>query len=281
MQEINLPEPPQPTTSLASSQSVPEPGREAAVEAKRNLPLMPLVIGGVVVFVLAVGTSAFLLRTSPATTVPVHPLPTVPIQPIRQSIISWNESNGGNIPSPGAAGVVTATNWNNSIDGMSLVDNSGTASGASFSISGSSGVWGIAPISADPDGDSTYNRTLLDGYANTGTDIGPEVFTIRSIPYSSYDLYVYFSSDVADRAGSITDKNSGVTYDFSTVGQAAISGANAVLTQTKDITGAYPAADYALFSGLTGSSDTITLKIPDGGGIAGFQIVARGSSGHP
>jgi len=35
------------------------------------------------------------------------------------------------------------------------------------------GAWGIAGIGAGPDGDSTYNRTLLDGYANTSSGIGP------------------------------------------------------------------------------------------------------------
>jgi hypothetical protein len=192
-----------------------------------------------------------------------------------QNIISWNENNGGNVPAPsGLAGVAAAINWNNSIGGMALVDNSGAASGVSFTIAGSWGAWGIAPISAGPDGDGTYNRTLLDGYANTSSGIGPEVFTITGISYSSYNLYVYFSSDTANRTGTIADGNSGITYDFSTIGQPAISGANAVFTQTTDTVGGNPTADYAVFSDITGSSDTLTLNVPNGGGIAGFQIVA-------
>jgi PKD repeat protein len=114
----------------------------------------------------------------------------------------------------------------------------------------------------------------LDGYANTSSGIGPEIFTISGIPYSSYDLYVYLSSDMVGRTGTITDGNSGTTYDFLTIGQPAVSGINAVLIQTTDTTGANPAADYAVFYGLTGSSDTLTLNIANGGGIAGFQIVA-------
>ena len=191
-----------------------------------------------------------------------------------QSVISWNENNGGTIPSSGIAGMVSAANWNNSIGGMSLLDNSGAASGVSFTIAGSWGAWGIAPISAGPDGDGTYNRTLLDGYANTSSGIGPEVFNLSGISYSSYDVIVYFSSDTAGRTGTIADGNSGITYDFSTIGQPAISGASAVLIQTTDTTGGDPTADYATFSGLTGSSDTLTLNIANGGGIAGLQIVA-------
>lgn len=191
-----------------------------------------------------------------------------------QSIISWNENNGGTIPTPsGVAGVVSAANWNNSINGMALIDNSGAASGVSFSISGTWGAWGIAG-GPTQDADSTYNKYLLDGYANTSSGIGPEVFTISGISYSSYNLYVYISSDTASRTGSIADGNSGITYDFSTIGQPAISGANALLTQTTDTIGGNPTADYAVFSGLTGSSDTLTLNIANGGGIAGFQIVA-------
>ncbi len=109
--------------------------------------------------------------------------------------------------------------------------------------------------------------------------IGPEVFNISGISYSIYDLIVYFSSDVANRTGTILDGNSGITYDFSTVGQPAISGANAILTQTTDTTAANPTADYAVFSGITGSSDTLTLNIANGGGIAGFQIVAAPEPG--
>ena len=59
------------------------------------------------------------------------------------------------------------------------------------------------------------------------------------------------------------------------MGSAAISGANALFTQTTDTTGANPTADYAIFSGLTGSSQTITSTGAGGsGGIAGFQIIA-------
>ncbi len=196
---------------------------------------------------------------------------------VQAQTISWNENNGGNVPAPsGVAGAVAATNWNNSINGISLIDNTGTASGVSFTITGSWGAWGIA-ASPGQDANGTYNRNLLDGYANTSSGIGPEVFTISGISYSSYNLIVYFSSDTAGRAGTITDGNSGITYDFSTMGPSAISGANAVLTQTTDTTGGNPTADYAVFSGVTGSSDTLTLNIANGGGIAGFQIVAIGA----
>jgi hypothetical protein len=53
----------------------------------------------------------------------------------------------------------------------------------------------------------------------------------------------------------------------------SIAGANAVLTRTPDTAAGYPSANYAIFSGISGSNKTITCNIPLFGGIAGFQIV--------
>ena len=194
-----------------------------------------------------------------------------------QNIISWNENNGQTIPATGVAGVVAATNWNNSINGISLNDESGASTGAAFTIGGTWGVWGIAGVTS-PDGDGTYNRAIFTGYANTSSGIGPETFSITGIPYLSYDLIVYFSSDAAARTGTINDANAALTYDFSTMGLGSFTDTsptgNAVFTQTTDTGGSNPDANYAIFSDLTGSSDTLTLNIANGGGIAGFQIVA-------
>jgi hypothetical protein len=187
------------------------------------------------------------------------------------AVISWNENDGNTIPSSGSAGVVATTNWNNSNAGMALADNIGAASGASFTISGTWGPWEITPV-AGPDASGTYNETLLSGYANTSSGRGPEVFSFTGIPYSIYNLIVYFSSDTANRSGTISCANAGITYDFSTIGPASVNGSNAILTQTTDTTGANPLANYAIFSNVSGSSATLTLNIPSGGGIAGFQI---------
>lgn len=190
-------------------------------------------------------------------------------------VISWNDNNGGTIPAAGSAGIVPATNWNNSTNGLSLHDNTGAASGASFTIAGTWGPWGIGASGyGSPDADGSYNRTLLGGYANTSSGIGPETFSITGIPYTNYDLVVYFSSDTAGRTGTISCSGSGATYDFTTIGPSSVSGASAILSQTTDTSGANPSANYAVFPNLSGGSETLTLNIPLGGGIAGFQIVA-------
>src|SRR5208283_420963 len=120
-------------------------------------------------------------------------------------------------------------------------------SGASFSIAGTWGPWQITTVSG-ADADGTYNRRLLGGYANTSSGVGPEVFSITGIPYSTYNVIVYFSSDTAGRAGTISSANAGQTFDFTTIGPASVNGTNAVLTQTTDTTGANPLANYAVFT---------------------------------
>lgn len=206
-------------------------------------------------------------------------------------MISWNDNNGNTIPATGLAGVVAVTNWNNSNpvsgQGMSAMpDNSNAATTAAFTVTGTYGGWGILGFGS-VDGDGTYNRTLLGGYANTASGVGPEVFSITGIPYYRYNLIAYFSSDIADRIGTIACSGAGVTYDFTTpgplsVGYSTNSGGGlgtqqtnvATLTQTTDTTGANPIANYAVFTNLSGGSQMLTLSIPNGGGMAGFQIVS-------
>jgi Bacterial alpha-L-rhamnosidase concanavalin-like domain len=199
-------------------------------------------------------------------------------------VISWNDNNGYTIPGTGTAGVVAATNWNNSNPGSdgglsALSDSTGAATSAGFTVTGTYGGWGIGGATG-PDADGTYNKFLLGGYANTSSGVsgGVEVFSISGIPYSAYNVIVYFSSDTTNRTGTIACANAGITYDFTTIGPASVSGTSALLVQTTDTTGANPPADYAIFSNLTGGSQTLTLSIPNGGGIAGFQIEPTSAS---
>jgi hypothetical protein len=55
---------------------------------------------------------------------------------------------------------------------------------------------------------------------------------------------------------------------------ASPRGANAVFTQSSDTGGLNPVADYVVFQNVSGSSEILSLNIPNGGGYAGFQIVA-------
>ncbi len=198
-----------------------------------------------------------------------------------QNVISWSDSNGNTIPATGAAGIVSVTNWNNSNPGntgglTAMLDNSNQVTTAGFTIGGTYGGWGISAVSG-ADSDGTYNRTMLAGYANTSAGVsgGAEVFTITGIPYSTYNIIAYFSSDTTNRAGTIAC--AGTTYDFVTIGPASIGGANAILVETTDTTSANPPANYAVFTNLNGAAQTLTLSIANGGGMAGFEIVNTGT----
>jgi len=198
-------------------------------------------------------------------------------------VISWNLDDWSTVSGAGSyAGVVPANNWNNSWPSnptSNLMDNSGTSTTLNLAY-GSFNTWHIQASHPGQDANGSYNRELLNGYLNAGPAAwGPSVtnshITLSQIPYAQYDVYVYFSSDVAGRNGSVTDGTT--TYFFSTIGPGSISGANALLTQTTDISALFPQADYARFSG-TASSLTLTCDALSGNdqwlGIAAFQVVA-------
>jgi hypothetical protein len=203
--------------------------------------------------------------------------------------ISWNFDGWGDISgSSQLAGVALSPYWNSTylIDGNSgatennLLDSTGTATSMSVGNFVDNSQYGYQIQSSQPGADANgdYNRNLLNGYLNNGGG-GSVSMTLNSIPYSLYTIIVYLSSDTAGRTGTVNIGST--TYDFSTMGPAEIGGTpatagsgNATFTQTTDTSGANPSADYAVFSGLTGSSQTITADIPNYGGIAGFQVVA-------
>jgi hypothetical protein len=219
-----------------------------------------------------------------------------------QSTISWSmdrwgftlaSGNNGGQPVPnttaGAPGYVAANwndAWNEGVAGSSsatvnnLWNSSDINSGASITYS-SRDLWqlGYSQPGIDPDG--TYNREMLNGYLDSGLANLSSTIAISSIPYSSYDIIVYFSGDTEGRAATLTVGST--TYYFTVMGTAANSGASAVLTQATSTTSGSPTADadYAIFTGLSGTSQTIdyTALVDGAGGIAGFQIVAAPEPG--
>jgi hypothetical protein len=198
--------------------------------------------------------------------------------------ISWNYDRYGTVASTALAGVVAATNWNNSWPNNplnDLADSSGAATSLTISYS-SVNTWSIQSSDPGADGDGTSNKRLLNGYLNAGLASWSPPVTASSvllgdIPQSYYDLIVYFSSDVEGRAGFVTDGRT--TNYFSTLGPASLSSANAAFARTTQNTAdAYPSANYAIFQGLSGSSQTVAVQMRDQdawGGLAGFQLVPQ------
>ena len=192
------------------------------------------------------------------------------------AVVSWNLDNNGTLATTNVAGVVAVANWNNSFPSnpvTNLKDDTGVATTVDISYA-SFNTFRIQGSHPGVDGNGTYNKELLNGYLNSGSTQTPasSSVTISQIGYAQYNIIVYFSSDVAGRTGTVTDGTT--VYDFATLGSASISGSNAVLTQTTSMGGSNPGANYAIFSGLTGATKTVSVNIPSFGGIAGFQVVA-------
>lgn len=199
-------------------------------------------------------------------------------------IVGWNYDRYGTVNGSRVAGVEPAANWNNTWPNnpvTNLIDNNGVPTTLDIAYS-SYNTWTVNNPQANPgqDADGTYNRELLNGYLNAGNagwnpPITASSVTLTEIPHGQYHIIVYFSSDAAGREGDVTDGTT--TYSFKTIGPASVTGTNAVLTQTTDTAGTYAtAANYAVFTGLSGSSQTITVQMRDNGewgGIAGFQVV--------
>ncbi len=189
-----------------------------------------------------------------------------------QNIISWEYDNGNLIPSDGIsfAGVANAAYWNNSREAgvANLLANDGSLSGVTLGFSDQYGAWGIGGAAA-PDANGLYNKAIFDGYGNTATS---DTLSLSGISFSLYNVIVYLSSDTDGRIGTVSDGTT--TYDFSTITRNMVDNdPNVTFIQTTDTIGNNPGANYAVFSGLTGASQTLTLNI-GGGGIAGMQIVA-------
>lgn len=199
-------------------------------------------------------------------------------------VISWNLDSNGTIGGAGQyAGVVLANNWNNSWPSnptTDLMDNSGAATTLDLAY-GAWGNWSIQGSHPGQDANGSYNRELLNGYLNAGPagwnpPITDSHVSLTQIPYAQYDIYVYFSSDAADRPGYVTDGTT--SYYFNTLGAPSIAGADALLIQTTETSNAnHAGANYAVFSGLSGAAQTITVQMEQNdlwGGIAGFQVVS-------
>ena len=161
------------------------------------------------------------------------------------------------------------------------VDSNGRTLALSFSYTpGSVGLFGGGVAT---DGDQRMIGTYLDH--NNGT---ASTFTISSIPYSSYDIYVYCldATTSNNRGGSITV--GGTTKYIRTGSNVAITAATGAgyveATDTSNNGATTTMGNYVRITGLSGPSQTVsTVALNMGDGtqrlkIAGFQIVNTGAA---
>jgi hypothetical protein len=183
------------------------------------------------------------------------------------------------IPASGSPGIVSAINWNNiagtSGTNITLNDDTATATTAQLTFTAPEVYNSFTAINTPNAATNTLYRSGL--ILNNGVAI-----SLSGIPYSSYDLYVFASADTS-ATNQLSISNGTTTFYYASAGQHN-SGATALLKTTSTTSGSPTTgpAQYQLFSGLTGSSVTLTA----GGAIThvisnnlfGFQIVNTAQS---
>ena len=187
--------------------------------------------------------------------------------------VSFNSDRGNaeaTMDSATVAGVVPSTGW------VSTDGGEGAQGGANGSISNgysvnwsSNGTWNTNNAAADGD------DKLMNGYIDAiGGDGAAQVALsgINTAFADGYDLYVYFGSDGNNRTGKVA-LTDGATYSFNTA-SAQAGDFPAQYARTTDEADGNPAANYALYEGLSGDAQTIDLiRGSSNSGFHGIQIV--------
>jgi autotransporter-associated beta strand protein len=183
----------------------------------------------------------------------------------------------------GPAGVVPMSNWNNfsaaaQSSPVSLSDSTGSPTTATATWNASL-TWSTYGTN-----ETDQNAQLLNAYLANSSGGGSQTLTLSGIPFSSYNVYAYFTNNYANHTGNLA--LGGTTYYYQTLG--AISTTPYPLIQTSDTTydstgASYPLTNYALFGNLTGSTQTIALATQGFGdaGLAAVEIVGLAGQGGP
>ncbi|YCM43377.1 hypothetical protein V2O64_18895 [Verrucomicrobiaceae bacterium 227] len=174
----------------------------------------------------------------------------------------------------GGAGV-GVSNWNDGLGGTGEITDAVDDAGAVTTLDltwASGGTWGDGTANTDADagvGSAQIQRGYLDD--NQGSPILPIDVTVSQIPYSTYDLVVYFSTDTAgDNYGEFTATDANGTVTAATTGIKDLWGTNPNLDETNSV----------LVSGLSGDL-ALNFPVRSGGirhSISGLQIIKSGAA---
>ena len=168
------------------------------------------------------------------------------------------------------AGVVPSTGW---------VSTDGTGAGANGTLEhkgvtidwSSNGTWNTN--NAVSNGDNHLMNGYIDavgggGYADVNIS-GIDTFAFGA----EYDLYVYFGSDGNGRTGKVSLQD-GEIYSYTTFSQQG-GGFPGSYIRTEDVGDGNPNANYAVFEGLTGDTQTVQIiRGSNNSGFHGIQIVS-------
>ena len=169
--------------------------------------------------------------------------------------------SGNTTGGTGGPSVLADTNWNNinnstaTQTNVPLHDATGAATSTTVSFSGTNAWASGSPVK------------VLNGYLDNSSTTAADTVTLNGVPYATYSVYVYFGSDTAGRSGTVA-LNGGTPFDYKTLGNAS------TFVQTTDTAGAYPSANYAIFTGVTGSTFTLSsLRTGPAAGNNGVMAV--------
>lgn len=174
----------------------------------------------------------------------------------------------------GGAGV-GVSNWNDALGATGEITDVVDESSATTTVDvtwSCGGTWGDGSANADADagvGSAQLQRGYLDD--NQGSPLQPIDIAVSEIPYATYDVVVYFSTDTADgEYGDFTVTDASGTTTASTTGIKQLWGTNPNLDDTNS----------ARVSGLSGD---LTMNFPVRVGptrhsVSGIQIIQIGGA---
>jgi hypothetical protein len=180
--------------------------------------------------------------------------------------VNFREANGnpnqtiapGTVAGGGAG--VGVSNWNEASGTTGSVTDLRNDSGIVTTTDitwASGGTWGDGTANGDADA-GVGNAQLQRGYLDENPN--PSQITLSQIPYASYDLVVYFSTDTAGgEYGEITVTDDGGSIVASTTG-------------TKDVWGNNPNLDDSNSLRVTGLTGDVTIDAPGRAGATRHSI---------
>lgn len=171
---------------------------------------------------------------------------------------NWNRANPDAFPAIGTEANIVAPN-----PGV-MVDSSGNPTSMTISYS-AVGAW-----SDDNEDETTYGRLFGPFIYNDNVNTDVNV-SIGSVPYATYDVYVYVGSSANGGTGTVT--SGATTYSFTTASGATTAGGLSDYVETTSAAG-FPQANYCVFRGVTGPSFSFVVSHGSvNAGVFGIQVV--------
>ena len=218
--------------------------------------------------------------------------------------VHWSGYAGGNLtPVTGPDGVVLNSNWNNvgtnwfTGNASNLVASTGGTTTAAVNNQGPTGAgtcWAVYNSAYAIANGGNVDNVLVGPGGGLNAVAAPMASTITGIPYASYEIIAYanntnggsylnmwLDSSPGTSSSSTNAPLPGTSVYFGATVNTSTGYLASFVPITNTTPGTYPAGNYTVWSGLSGSSQTIWLNSTDASsnyGITGFEIVNTGGT---